>query len=152
MKLPTGFVVRTLTAIALIGLSTRASAQNMSPEGHWRTIDDNTHQTKSIVAIRIVNGEAEGAVEKVFVPPAKEEAPHCDGCPGEFAGKPIVGMRIMWGLKKSGDEWTEGRVFDPDAKKTYRCKVRVVDAGRKLEVRGFIGFSLIGRTQTWVRE
>lgn len=152
MKRPAGFIVPTLTAIALIGLSTHASAQNVSPEGRWRTIDDNTHQTKSIVAIRIVNGEAEGAVEKVFVPPAKEEAPQCDGCPGEFAGKPIVGMRIMWGLKKSGDEWTEGRVFDPDAKKIYRCKLRVVDAGRKLEVRGFIGFSLIGRTQTWVRE
>ena len=152
MKLPAGFVVRTLAAIMLIGLPISASAQNVSPEGRWRTIDDGTHQTKSIVAIRIVNGAAEGAVEKVFVPPAKEEQPHCDGCPGEFAGKPIIGLRIMWGLKRNGDEWNDGWVFDPDAKKTYRCKIRVVDAGRKLEVRGFIGFSLIGRTQTWLRE
>ncbi len=137
-------------ALALGGPA--ALAQDLSPEGRWRTIDDKTGVAKSIVAIQVVNGEVQGTVERVFVPPAKEEAPMCDPCPGEFSHKPVIGMRIMWGLKKQGDEWVDGRVFDPDVGKTYRCKIRVVDAGRKLEVRGFVGFSLLGRTQTWLRE
>jgi uncharacterized protein (DUF2147 family) len=61
-------------------------------------------------------------------------------------------MRIMWDMKKSGNEYTGGRLMDPENGKTYRGKVRLIDGGKKLDVRGFIGFSLLGRTQTWVRE
>jgi uncharacterized protein (DUF2147 family) len=55
-------------------------------------------------------------------------------------------------MKKSGNEYTGGRLMDPENGKTYRGKVRLIDGGKKLDVRGFIGFSLLGRTQTWVRE
>jgi uncharacterized protein (DUF2147 family) len=130
------------------------SAQDLTPEGRWRTIDDKTNMAKSIVTITLSNGQLQGVVERVFVPPSKEEQPMCTPCPGEFSDKPVVGMRIMWGLRRndSSQEYVDGRVFDPDAGKTYRCKIRVVDGGRKLEVRGFIGVSLLGRTQTWIRE
>lgn len=129
-----------------------ASGQTPTPEGRWKTIDDKTGVAKSIVVIRMVNGEVEGTVERVFVPPSKEEHPMCTPCPGDFNGKPVVGMRIMWGLKGNGADFAEGRVFDPDAGKIYRCKIHVVEGGKKLEVRGFIGFSLLGRTQTWERQ
>jgi uncharacterized protein (DUF2147 family) len=137
--------------LALV-LSTTAWAEGRSPEGRWRTFDDATGAAKSIVSIRIINNQAEAIVERVFAPPAAEERPICTGCPGEFAARPVIGMRIMWGLKQKGEEWVDGRVFDPEARKIYRCKLRVIDDGRKLELRGFIGFSLIGRSQTWSRE
>ncbi len=136
----------------LLAAATDTSAQGVSPEGRWRTIDDKTGATKSIVVIRIVRNQAEGVVERVFAPPAPSEHPICNGCPGDLDGKPIVGMRIMWGLKQDGDEWVDGRVFDPESRKTYRGKIRVVDNGRKLELRGFVGIPLFGRTQTWRRE
>jgi len=130
------------------------SAQDLTPEGRWRTIDDKTNMAKSIVTITLANGELQGVVERVFVPPSKEEHPMCTPCPGEFNDQPVIGMRIMWGLHRNGSdqEYVDGRVFDPDAGKIYRCKVRVVDGGRKLEVRGYVGMSLFGRTQTWLRE
>jgi uncharacterized protein (DUF2147 family) len=61
-------------------------------------------------------------------------------------------MEIMWGLTRDGAEYSGGRVLDPEEGKTYRCKLRVIDAGKKLELRGYVGISLLGRTQTWLRE
>ena len=140
--------------VGVIGLMASAPlwAQDLSPAGRWRTIDDKTGVAKSIVIITLVNGEVQGTIERVFVPPAKEDNPICEPCPGQFKSKPVIGMQIMWGLKKSGDEYVGGHVLDPEKGKTYRCKIRVVEDGRKLEVRGFIGFSLLGRTQIWLRE
>lgn len=143
---------RLALAIVLLTAWQSAFAQSPSIEGRWRTIDDKTGAAKSIVVIRIVNDEAEGIVERVFAPPAPSEHPMCDGCPGDLNGKAIVGMRVMWGFRQDGSEWEGGRVFDPEGKKIYRGKVRVVDNGRRLELRGYVGVPLFGRTQTWVRE
>ena len=60
-------------------------------------------------------------------------------------------MTILWGLKDEGEAWKGGQILDPDNGKTYRCKMTVSDDGRELDVRGYIGISLIGRTQTWLR-
>ena len=144
-----------LTACAfVIGLGAwpAVQAQESSPVGRWRTIDDKTGQAKSIVEIYVANGEYHGKVEKVFSPPAPKPDPLCEMCQGDRKNKPILGMTIMWGLKQNGGEYSGGQVLDPDNGKTYRCKLKVTDAGKKLELRGFIGFALIGRTQTWLRE
>jgi uncharacterized protein (DUF2147 family) len=140
-----------LISLALL-VSAPAPAQDLSPVGRWRTIDDRTNVEKSIVRITEVNGEIQGIVEVVFSPPAPNPTPICQKCPGVFKDKPVVGMRVLWGLKKDGDEYTGGHVFDPDNQKTYKCKLKVVDGGKKLELRGYIGFSMLGRTQTWVRD
>lgn len=147
-------VLRLVASVALLSWAAiaQAQAQNLSPVGRWRTIDDNTHQAKSIVRITEVNGEFRGTVEEVFAPPAPNTHPICKECRGDLKDKPVVGMTILWGLKKDGDQYTGGQVLDPENGKVYRGKLRVVDGGQKLELRGFIGFSLLGRTQTWTRE
>ena len=129
-----------------------AFAQPPSPAGRWRTIDDKTGVAKSIVVVRIVNNELEGTVERIFSPPAPSENPICEGCPGDLNGKRMVGMRVVWGFTLDGTNWVGGRVFDPEGKKTYKGKIRVVDNGQKLDLRGFVGIPLLGRTQTWIRE
>ena len=141
-------------ALSVIGsLSIESAAQGgVTAAGRWKTVDDRTGQVKSIVVIEEANGEFRGRVEKIFAPPAKEANPLCEKCPGDLRNKPVLGMQIMWGLKRNGDQYTGGRVMDPEDGKTYRCKLRVIEGGKKLEIRGFIGISLIGRTQTWVRE
>ena len=149
MSWSTRFIAATLLAITLTSV---VWARQTSPEGRWRTYDDKTGDAKSIVIITETNGVLSGHVEKVFAPPAPTEHPLCELCPGENKNKPIVGMRIMWDMKRQGNEYAGGRVLDPEHGKTYRGRVRVVDGGKKLEVRGFIGFSLLGRTQTWIRE
>ena len=57
-------------------------------------------------------------------------------------------MTILWGLKKDGDQFSGGEILDPKNGKIYRAKMKLVDDGAKLEVRGFIGISLFGRSQT----
>lgn len=61
-------------------------------------------------------------------------------------------MRILWNLQKDKDAWTNGKILDPDTEKIYRCVLSVEDSGNRLKVRGFIGMSLFGRTQYWLRE
>ncbi len=150
------FTVRTIVCAALLGLLSLSgfafAADGTSPIGAWKTIDDKTGKVKSVVQVTETNGELQGKVEKVFSPPADSENPVCDKCEGERKDKPVIGMIIMWGLKKDGDEYKGGHILDPAEGKTYKCKIKISDDGKSLSVRGFIGFALIGRTQTWVRE
>ena len=75
----------------------------------------------------------------------------CSACEGERKDQPITGMVILRDLKKDDDEWTGGTILDPSNGKTYKCKIAVENGGKKLKVRGFVGMSLFGRTQHWVR-
>lgn len=126
-------------------------AQTASPVGVWKTIDDVTGKERSIVRIVEVNGELQGTVEKIFERPGDDPDHLCDKCKGELKDKPVIGMTILWGLKDKGDVWKGGKILDPDNGKTYSCKMELAEKGRELNVRGFIGISLIGRTQTWYR-
>jgi uncharacterized protein (DUF2147 family) len=138
-------------ATALIVASNLAAAAG-SPVGTWRSIDDKTKQERSIIRITEENGELKGVVEKIFDQPGDDPAHLCNECKDERKNKPIVGMTILWGLKKDGDAWAGGEILDPKNGKTYRCKMMLSEGGKSLNVRGFIGISLIGRTQTWWRE
>jgi uncharacterized protein (DUF2147 family) len=138
-------------ATALMGMSNFAAAAG-SPVGTWRSIDDKTRQERSIIRIIEENGELRGVVEKIFEQPGDDPAHLCKECRNERKDKPIVGMTILWGLKKDGDTWAGGEILDPKNGKIYRAKISLSEDGGSLNVRGFIGISLIGRTQTWYRE
>lgn len=121
-----------------------------SPIGVWKTIDDETKEEKSYVEIyEADNGNLEGKVVKILTP-GREDA-KCFACSGKNKDQPINGMKILWGLKKSDAEnWKNGHILDPNNGKEYKSKIYLKDENT-LEVRGYIGFSLIGRTQTWYR-
>jgi uncharacterized protein (DUF2147 family) len=131
---------------AFVGLANAAM-----PVGVWKTIDDKTGKERSIVRISEVNGELQGVVEQLFDLPGDDPKHLCKDCKGERKDKPIVGMTILWGLKQHGNEWSGGEILDPKNGKIYRCKMTLSEDGRTLNVRGFIGISLIGRSQTWHR-
>lgn len=139
-----------ITAL-LLALPLAALAQN-SPLGRWRTIDDQTGKPKSVVEIYDAgNGLVSGKVVQL-INSARGPNPLCDKCSGERRNKPVIGMVIAWGLKRNGDTWTGGKILDPDNGKVYSAKLTPSEGGRKLEVRGYIGFALLGRTQVWLRE
>jgi uncharacterized protein (DUF2147 family) len=143
--------IRILLLIAL-GLISTLAAANENPVGLWRTIDDKSGKEKSLVRVVESNGQLQITVEKLFREPGEEPNPLCDKCPGEKKNKPVISMQIGSGLKKDGDIWSGGEILDPQNGKTYKCKVWLEDKGKKLHVRGFIGVSVLGRTQVWVRE
>ena len=145
-----GLLVAGFVALALLGAN--AWTQEPSPEGVWRSIDYKTGKERSIIRITEVNGELQGVVDKIFDQPGDDPAHLCKECKGGLKDKPIVGMKILWGLKKDGAAWTGGEILDPKNGRVYRAKITPSKDGKSLDVRGFIGISLIGRTQTWLRE
>ncbi len=64
---------------------------------------------------------------------------------------PVEGLTIMHGFIFSGENvWKNGRIYDPKNGKTYSAKIRLVSPTR-LDLRGYIGISLLGRTAVWTR-
>jgi len=131
-------------------LAAQGTAQN-SPVGKWQTIDDATGKPKSIVTIWEESGKLFAKIDEVLNADADNPNHLCIHCQGDLKDKPEVGLRILWDMKKDGDEWSGGKILDPHNGKVYRCTISLEDSGRKLKVRGFIGISLIGRTQYWTR-
>lgn len=146
------FLSRLLCILILIFYAGPLGAAELSPAGLWRTIDEHSGQAKGLIRIREVNGQYEGKIERIFPAPGDDPAPKCEKCDGARHNQPVLGMTFLWGLKKQGEEYQGGEILDPENGKTYRAKVKLVDGGRKLEVRGFIGVSLFGRSQVWLRE
>ncbi|QIL20416.1 DUF2147 domain-containing protein [Thermomonas sp. HDW16] len=136
--------------IALLSLPLLAQAQE-SPAGRWKTIDDATGKTKSIVEIHQTrDGSFAGRVAEIL--DTKDGPnPACDKCKGALHGKPIKGMAILWGLKPDGKgKWSGGTVLDPENGKTYKSKLELLDGGRKLGMSGCIAFFC--RQQVWVKQ
>jgi uncharacterized protein (DUF2147 family) len=123
-----------------------------SPIGLWRTVDDITGKVKSEVAIWEERGKLYGRIQKLVNPDPANPNPRCEDCTGEQKGKPVVGLRILWDLKKDRDGWSGGTILDPESGKTYKCLLSLQEGGTKLKVRGFMGISLLGRTQYWLRQ
>lgn len=144
--------MKLVLAMLIVMLAGGALADTSSPAGVWKSIDDKTKKERSIIRITEVNGEFKGVVEKIFDQPGDDPAHLCKECKDERKDKPIVGMTILWGLKKDGGGWSGGEILDPKNGKIYRAKMSLSEDGKSLKVRGFIGISLIGRTQTWLRE
>ncbi len=133
-------------SLLLIILPLFSFSQNVL--GKWKTIDDVTGKEKSIIEIYQKNGKVYAKILKLLTP--GDENKVCDECEGDNKGKPIVGMVIINGLSKDDEEWNGGTILDPKNGKVYKCYI-TLEQKNKLKVRGYIGFSLIGRTQYWYR-
>ncbi len=123
----------------------------MSPAGLWKTIDDDTKAAKSLVRITDNAGVYSGTIEKLLDPGTKLDAV-CDKCTDDRKDKPLVGLTILRHLKQSADDktvWDGGDIVDPNNGKVYRTRLKPVDGGKKLEVRGYLG--PFYRTQVWIR-
>lgn len=123
-----------------------------SPVGYWQTIDDVTGKARSVVQITEENGRLQGHIEKVFFAKNESKKDICVKCTGKLHNQPILGLTIMWGLSKQGNNtWKNGIIVDPKNGKSYRCQISLAKAGQQLNVRGYIGVPLLGRSQVWIR-
>lgn len=140
--------MKTLLAMsALLFAAFTAQADTLSPEGIWKTIDDETGKAKSLVQIWIDNGELKGKIIELIEP--EEANPKCTECEGELKDAPIIGLQFIWGLKEEDGVWDNGNILDPNNGSVYSSKIEVIEDGAKLDVRGYIGFAFAGRSQVW---
>lgn len=135
--------------ISLVFALASASVFAQSPVGLWKTIDDATGKEKSSVRVSEAGGVVSGKIESI-VDPAKQDS-KCDECSDERKGKPVIGMTILRNVKKGDGMWDGGDILDPNNGKVYRVRMTPSADNKKMEVRGYIGAAIFGRTQTWVR-
>ena len=139
-----------LATTALLAFASLAHAQ-ATPVGLWKTIDDETKAEKSQVRITEAGGVLTGKVEKILTD--KTDA-KCVECTDERKDQPVQGMTILRGIKPDAGEkgsWVGGDILDPNNGKIYKVLIKLVDGGKKLDVRGYIVMPMLGRTQTWHR-
>ena len=140
---------RFIIALSISILSASAMAQ-MTPVGLWKTIDDDGKTEKSLVRITEKGGVLSGVVEKIF--DAAKQDSKCDQCSDERKDKLVLGMTIIRNVRQDADDkglWIGGEILDPNNGKTYKTRLKPVEGGKTLEMRGYIGF--IYRTQVWHR-
>lgn len=148
-KLTLFMVGRVLATVIFVALAASAQAQ-MTPVGLWKTIDDDGKTEKSLVRITESGGVLSGTIEKIF-DPAKQDA-KCDKCTDDRKDKAVLGMTIIRNVRQDADDksiWTGGEILDPNKGSTYKTRLKPVDGGKTMEMRGYIAF--IYRTQVWQR-
>ena len=125
------------------------SYQTNQIEGVWITQDDETGKKKSEVLLYKNEGKLYGKILNLLL--EEDKGKLCVNCKGENKNLAIEGMVIVEGLELNGKTWEEGTILDPKSGKTYSCYI-TFENDNTLKVRGYIGFSLLGRTQKWMRK
>lgn len=118
-------------------------------EGIWVTVDDETGKKKSEILLYKENGKLYGKILNLLLD--EDRGKLCENCKGEDKNKPIVGMIIVKDLQFEEDSWEDGTILDPKSGKIYDCYITLEDKNT-LKVRGYLGFSLLGRSQKWLRK
>ncbi len=137
-------------AMAVLYSMPLSAAEAGSPIGLWKTIDDKTGNARAIVRIYEQNGKLFGRIERSFTPGAEHRV--CEVCTDERKGQPIVGLVIIRNMQSKDGEFAGGDILDPETGTVYRCKFHLDQDGARLIVRGYIGISLLGRSQVWQRQ
>lgn len=130
-------------------LAALLSFQTSSVQGTWVNIDDETGVEKSEITLYVENGKLYGKIKRLLLP--EDQGKVCEKCKGKEKNQPIEGLIIVKGLVKDGEVWTDGKILDPANGKSYDCTIKLDDSNT-LNVRGYLGFSFIGRSQVWKRK
>jgi|SRR5215471_20668746 len=119
--------------------------------GLWEQVDEKSGQPESWFKITERNGVYQGNIVKIFFKPGEDEHWACDKCEGDERGKPVLGLALIKGMQRNGLAYEHGTIMDPRDGSVYRALMNLSPDGQKLEVRGYLGISLFGRSQTWNR-
>jgi len=116
--------------------------------GNWHSTNDETGKVDSVIEMYEKDGKAYAKIIEIKNEERKNAV--CDLCEGANKNKPILGLEILTGLEKDDNEWSGGEILDPRNGKVYKCYIELVQPN-KLKIRGYIGFSLLGKTKYWTR-
>lgn len=143
--------IKILAALLFSSLSVHAFSQDIT--GTWKNIDDKTGSSKAILDIsQEMDGSYTAKVIKITPPPGYTPKETCIKCPAPYTNKPILGMEILKGLRHSeGLNYNKGKIIDPLTGNIYSMKAKLSSNGKRLTLRGYVGVSALGRSQTWIK-
>jgi len=142
-------IVAAVVLIGAAGLPVRAAEP--SAIGLWEQVDESSGKAESWFKITDRNGVYEGAIVKIFFKPGEDENWTCDKCEGAERNAPVLGLTLIKGMRRNGSSYENGTIMDPRDGSVYRALMKLSPDGQKLEVRGYLGISLFGRSQMWNR-
>jgi uncharacterized protein (DUF2147 family) len=143
-----------LSSVAHAKRAMQETTTELTPVGTWQTIDEATQKPKSVIQIWEKDGKLYGKIKRVLFLSEENKNGLCGKCTGAWHNKPIEGMTNIWGLQQDPEnplKWIDGQILDPKNGKTYHCQMTVSEDGKELNVHGYVGVPLFGRTQTWSR-
>lgn len=145
---------KNLLFAAFVGLVFSGNVLANDLSGTWKTIDDKTGSAKAILEMRQEsNGTYTAKIIKVTPRPGYTPRETCVNCPAPYTDKPILGLDILTGLKSSGEnQFVNAKVLDPLNGKIYSGKAKLSPNGKRLTLRGYVGVSALGRSQTWIKQ
>ncbi|HEY1892569.1 MAG TPA: DUF2147 domain-containing protein [Steroidobacteraceae bacterium] len=142
----------TLVALLLVSavsvLPAAADARLNSPVGLWQP-RDSSGKPEGLIRIFEVNGLYFGRIEPSS--PTDDRNARCTRCTDDRRGQRIIGLVLLRNLRAANGKYVGGDILDPNTGRIYGCTLRLTDGGRKLIMRGFLGISLLGKSQTWLR-
>jgi uncharacterized protein (DUF2147 family) len=144
--------MKSATLVFVLMTAAAGAWAQATPVGLWKTIDDKTKTERALVRITEAGGVLSGRVEKVLAADAVPGA-KCEKCDDDRKDQPMLGLEVVRGVKKSDTDnlWDGGTILDANEGKVYKVRLQPADGGKKLDVRGYIGMPMLGRTQTWIR-
>ena len=137
---------KSILTILIVAFSFSLNAQTIF--GKWNSKNDETGKIDSVVEVYEKNGKAYAKIIEIKDPERQNSV--CTECEGKNKGKKILGLNILTGLEKDDDEWSGGKILDPRNGKIYKCFIKL-EGDNKLKIRGYVGFSLLGKTKYWER-
>jgi uncharacterized protein (DUF2147 family) len=145
--------MQSILVATTLALAAGTAFAQATPVGTWKTIDDKTKAERALVRITESGGVLTGRIEKLLAGSTMTPDSKCDKCEDDRKDKPIVGLEIVRGVKKGeGDVWEGGTILDAGEGKVYKVRMTPIEGGKKMEVRGYVGMPMLGRTQVWIRE
>ncbi|OTG97531.1 signal peptidase [Acinetobacter sp. ANC 4654] len=143
--------IKIVMALVFSSLSSLAFAEDIT--GTWKNIDDKTGSSKAVLEIRQeTNGTYTAKVIKITPRPGYTPKEICVKCPAPYTNKPILGMDVLTGLKYAeGLNFSGGKIIDPLSGNIYSMKAKLSANGKRLNLRGYVGISALGRSQTWIK-
>jgi hypothetical protein len=120
--------------------------------GFWQAFNDDG-RPGGVFYFYEKNGLYEGRLVKaVTYPDEPPDDPLCKACTGEKKNQPMMGLVIVYGMKRHGAaKYEDGHILDPRDGKIWSAELDVTPDNKKLNLRGYIGTPLLGQTRVWTR-
>jgi uncharacterized protein (DUF2147 family) len=151
MKLSSLMLMLVSAAVSVGASVISVPAAEPSAVGLWEQVDEKSGKPESWFRIQEKNGVYEGTIVKIFFKPGEDPNWVCDKCEGDERGRPVLGLALIKGMQRTGTSYENGTIMDPRDGSVYSALMKIAPDGQKLEVRGFLGISLLGRSQIWNR-